>query len=64
MFKNGDFVTINTQIGVIVMIGEGLPGDLEDHTGIWFGTYENGVPEVWTIPTENLAKGPDPVLKH
>ena len=64
MFKNGDFVTINNQIGVVVMTGEELPGDLEDHTEVWFGSYENDVPEVWTIPTEYLEKGPEPLLKH
>jgi hypothetical protein len=64
MFRIGDFVQINKQVGVVVRTGEELPGDSEDHTGIWFGTYEKGVPEVWTIPTEYLIKGPEPVLKH
>ena len=64
MFKKGEFVTINKEIGVVVKTGEELPGDSEDHTGVWFGTYEYGVPEVCTIPTEYLEKGPEPVLKH
>jgi hypothetical protein len=37
---------------------------MEDHTGVWFGTFEKGVPEVWTIPTEYLVVGPEPVMKH
>ncbi|HYV35978.1 MAG TPA: hypothetical protein VE988_09770 [Gemmataceae bacterium] len=64
MFKKGDFVIINKQIGVVVTTGKELPGDSDDHTGVWFGTYENGVPEVWTIPTEYLEKGLEPVLYH
>jgi hypothetical protein len=64
MFKKGDFVNINKQVAVIVMTGAELRGDLEDHTGVWFGTYAQGVPEVYTIPTEYLAKGPEPVLRH
>ena len=64
MFKKGDFVKINEQVGVVVMTGEELPGDSEDHAGVWFGTYEEGIPEVWTIPTEYLETGPEPVLKH
>jgi hypothetical protein len=64
MFKIGDFVTINKQTGIVVRIGEDLPGDCQDHAGIWFGTFENGIPEVWIIPTEYLEKGPQAVLKH
>ena len=64
MFKKGDFVTINKDVGVVVLTGDEMDGDLEDHTGVWFGTYEKGVPEVWTIPTEYLKNGPEPVLKH
>ncbi len=64
MFKQGDFVKLNKQVGVVVRTGEQLAGDLEDHTGVWFGKYEKGVPEVWTIPTDYLEKGPEPALKH
>lgn len=64
MFKKGDFVRINKQVGIVVMTGKELPGDSDDHTGVRFGTYENGVPEVWTVPTEYLEKGPELVLKH
>jgi hypothetical protein len=64
MHRKGDFVRINKQIGVVVMTGDELSGDLEDHTGVWFGTYEKDIPEVWTIPTKYLEKGPEPVLKH
>lgn len=64
MLKKGDFVTIDKNIGVVVLTGKELGGDLEDHTGVWFGTYEKSIPEVWTIPTEYLMKGPEPLLKH
>jgi hypothetical protein len=64
MFKKGDFVMINKDVGVVVLTGEEIPGDSLDHTGVWFGTYDKGSPEIWTIPTEYLKKGPEPVLKH
>jgi hypothetical protein len=64
MFGNGAIVTLNGRIGVVVFTGEDLGQDLEDHSGIWFGTFENGIPEVWTIPTEYLSTGPRPALKH
>ncbi|MBM4068917.1 MAG: hypothetical protein FJ271_08225 [Planctomycetes bacterium] len=64
MFKKGDFVTINKEIGVVVMTGEEIPGDSCDHTGVWFGTYDKGFPEVWIIPSEYLKHGPESVLKH
>ena len=57
-------VIINKQIGVVVLTGEELGEDLDDHAGVWFGTNEDGIPEVWTIPTESLSRGPHPVLKH
>ena len=46
------------------MSGADLPGDLGDHVAVWFGTVEHGVPDVWTIPIENLEEGPTPTLKH
>lgn len=64
MLKKGDFVRINQQIGVVVATGKELTGDLEDHTGVWFGTNEHGIPDVWTIPSELLEIGPEPVFKH
>jgi hypothetical protein len=64
MFQKGDFVKINNQVGVVVRTANELPGDSEDHTGVWFGTLEKGVPEIWTIPTEYLAGGPEQILKH
>lgn len=64
MFSKGEFVTINNQTGFVVLTGQELGSDLEDHTGVWFGTYENGHPEIWTIPTEYLGKGAEPVMKH
>jgi hypothetical protein len=64
MFKKGDFVTINNEIGVVIFTGDELPGDMDDHTGVWFGPDERGVSDVYTIPTEYLKEGPEPVLKH
>ena len=64
MFQKGDFVTINQEVGIVAMTGEELPGDMEDHTGVWFGTFVQGVPEVRTIPTEYLEAGPRAVLRH
>ena len=64
MLKKGDFVSINNEIGVVVLTGDDLPTEMGDHTGVWFGTFEEGVPEVWTIPTEYLATGPSPAMKH
>jgi hypothetical protein len=64
MYDKGDFVKINKQVGVVVFTGKEMSEDLQDHTGVWFGTHENGAPEIWTIPTEYLKRGPEPVLKH
>jgi hypothetical protein len=64
MFQKGEIVTLNHQVGVVVLTGEELEGDLDDHTGVWFGTLEDSKPEVITIPTEYLAPGPRPILKH
>jgi len=64
MVEKGDFVMVDTQVGVVVTTGQELGGDLNDHTGVWFGSFEKGHPEVWTIPTEYLAPGPKPVFKH
>lgn len=64
MFKKGDFVAINNRVGVVVLTGDELPGDSADHTGVWFGSDENAVPEIWTIPTEYLQRGPEAMLKH
>ncbi len=68
MFEKGTIVTINNRIGVVVRTGkdlsEGTGHELDDHTGIWFGTMVGGIPEVWTIPTEYLSKGPEPKFKH
>ena len=64
MFKKGDFVTINNKIGIVVMTGEQLPGEMKDHTAVWFGAFEKEVPEVLTIPTDYLATGPEPMMKH
>jgi hypothetical protein len=44
MFKKGDFVSINGQVGVVVLTGRELPGDLDDHTGVWFAGVPLAVP--------------------
>jgi hypothetical protein len=68
MIKNGTIVVINDRIGVVVYTGKELSEetgcDLEDHTGVWFGTLDGNIPEVMTIPTEHLLKGPFPVFRH
>jgi len=64
MFNKGDIVRLDSKIGVVVFTGKDLPGDLEDHTGVWFGAVENGIPEVWTIPTEYLSQASQPKIKH
>ena len=60
----GEIVSVGGKVGVVVLTGKDLDGDLEDHTGVWFGSLENGRPEVWTIPTEYLSKGSEPIFKH
>jgi len=64
MVAKGDVVLVHTRVGVVVVTGEELGEGLDDHTGVWFGTFENDRPVVWTIPTEYLVKGPQPLLKH
>jgi hypothetical protein len=64
VLRKGDFVKLSDDIGVVVKTGEELEGDLADHTGVWFGTYTKGSPEVWTVPTELLEEAPEPVVKH
>jgi hypothetical protein len=60
----GDVVTLNKRVGVVVFVGNELGPDMEDHTGVWFGDTAKGKPVVCTVPTEYLAKGPEPTLKH
>ena len=68
MFERGEIVTVDNRIGVVVRTGRDLceeaGRDLDDHTGVWFGTMHEGLPEVRTIPTEYLSKGPAPNFKH
>ena len=64
MFEKGRIVAVNDRVGVVVLTGKELEGDLEDHTGVWFGTLDDGKAEVITIPTEHLTAGPPPLLKH
>lgn len=63
-FKKGDFVEINKKTGVIVFTGDESLGDMNDHAGVWFGQNKDGIPVVWTIPTEFLTKGSEPIIKH
>ncbi len=55
---------INERIGIVTMEGLEIPGDAEDHCGVFFGTFEDGQPEVWIIPADLLSAGPAIVLKH
>jgi hypothetical protein len=64
MFERGAIVGIDHRIGVVVLTGKELGGDLMDHTGVWSGTIVVGIPEVWTIPNAYLSRGPQPTLKH
>lgn len=64
MFQKGDFVSVNREVGVVVKTGEELPGDMGDHTGVWFGECVDGVPEARTIPTEYLEAIPRAMWKH
>ena len=64
MFEKGAVVTINGRVGVVVLTGNELSEALADHTAVWFGDVDDGVPEVWTIPTEYLSEGPRPVFRH
>ena len=64
IYCKGDFVVINGETGVVVLTGDELGGDLGDHTAVWFGTLDNGRPEVWTVPTEYLQRGGVPVQRH
>lgn len=55
---------LNEQVGIVSMEGADLPGDMEDHCGVFFGTFDHSQPEIWTIPSELLSPGPQFVLKH
>jgi hypothetical protein len=64
MFQIGDFIILNNQVGVVVRTGAELGEDMEDHTGVWFGTCEDNKPEVWTVPSEYLHEAPSALMKH
>ena len=64
MWERGEFVTINGRVAVVVATGAELGEALSDHTAVWFGKAGEGPPEVWTIPTEYLNPGPEPVVRH
>ena len=64
MFEKGRIVAVDAQVGVVVLTGSELGADMDDHTGVWFGTFHDGQPEVMTIPTEYLVAGPPPLVKH
>ena len=64
MFKAGDFVILNNRVGVVTRTGNDLGEQMEDHTEVWFGTFDKGLPEVFSIPTEYISVGPQAVKKH
>ncbi len=64
MVSVGEFVRLGERLGVVVVTGESLGGDLADHSGVWFGTHEQGQPAVWLVPTDLLEPAPAPVLRH
>lgn len=69
MFDRGSIVLLGSRVGIVAFTGDELrkeqPGcQLEDHTGVWFGSVEEGGPDVRTVPTELLRPGPSPVFKH
>lgn len=55
---------INGQVGIVAMEGADLPADMEDHCGVFFGTFEGNQPEIWTVPLQYLSPGPKIVLRH
>jgi hypothetical protein len=65
-FKVGDFVYLNEQSGIGVVLGLEPDEDSSeyDHLKIWFGTFENGHPEIWLVPAAYCQSAPEPVLKH
>ena len=50
MFQRGQIVTVNHRVGIVVFTGMELEGNLDDHTGVWFGTLDDGKPEV--VPSQ------------
>ena len=46
------------------MTGAEMEEDLNDHTAVWFGEIENGIPVTYTVPTEYLRPGPAPDVRH
>jgi hypothetical protein len=64
MFQRGDFIILNSDVGVVVMNGVEMEGDLDDHTMVWFGEIENGLPVTYTVPTDYLKVGPAPEVRH
>lgn len=66
MFKRGDFIQLNNQLGVVV--GTDSDGVApEDHVAVWFGNSndsEDRQPEVWTIPTQYCIPATAPIFKH
>ena len=63
MLNVGDFVEIDGDIGVVIMLGSELANkfgpDSNDHTAVWFG--DDITPGVYTIPTEYLTKWSAPI---
>ena len=50
MFHRGDFVTINSRVGVIVIIREEMVSDPEDNAAGWFGNLKTAFPKYGQYP--------------
>ena len=64
MHEIGEFVTLNGRIGVVVQMPHQPGADLYDHLAVWFDSFENGRPEIWTVPAEYFLAGESPIVKH
>ncbi len=68
MIEKGTIVIVADRVGVVVRTGEELcketGADLDDHSGIWFGSLDGGIPVVRTIPSEYIQDGPRPLFEH
>ena len=63
-FKLGAFVCLDERIGVVVGIRRDFEDPHTDQLEVWLGAFENGQPEVWTIPAESLKEAQQPVYKN
>ena len=48
-FNRGDLVELNGEFASVVGV-YGDPGVPDGHVAIFYGTDENGLPDVWTVP--------------